>query len=529
VSIVLAMIVRDAEKTIERCIRSALPLVSSGLFIDTGCTDKTMSIVRDVFDEVALPLSTFESEWKGHAHNRTELLEKTRATDADYALMIDADMELVIEGELPELTADEYMIPIRDRGLVYPLPLITSTKKRFFYAGVAHAYLACHDGPTEGLLLGQLALIDHGGGGGRPGKIQRDAELLALEVARNPDDARSWFYLAQSFRDLDEVIPAIECYKRRASMGGFDEEVYNSLYQAGALLSEHISAMQGMPLLLEAWTMRPTRAEALRTLSAVAANVADKIPYPMTDLLFVRERDYKQPGVLPHAVDVDVEVPALPAILPKPRPKRLRRKLRLDDVTAVIVTRGNVDLSPCLDPLPYKNVVVWDNSQRNIDYRVFGRYAALAEVTTPLVYWQDDDVIPHPEIHDRLLLEYERDKVVANMDDPWIDGAGYRDKLVMMGAGSICDYDLPHKIFEWYFQHYDWDDDLLVECDFAFGTLAPSKRIDVPYTVREFSDDLDRLYQQPGQTERKWGMIWRCLQIIAADGPMGWQGSARAA
>ena len=93
-SISLAMIVRDCEKTVERCIRSALPLISGWTVIDTGSVDSTMEIVRETLK--GLPGQLLESEWVGHAHNRTELLAAAR-TGCDYVLMLDADMSLVQE------------------------------------------------------------------------------------------------------------------------------------------------------------------------------------------------------------------------------------------------------------------------------------------------------------------------------------------------------------------------------------------------------------------------------------------------
>jgi hypothetical protein len=39
-------------------------------------------------------------------------------------------------------------------------------------------------------------------------------------------------------------------------------------------------------------------------------------------------------------------------------------------------------------------------------------------------------------------------------------------------------------------------------------------RADLGYEVREFADAPDRLYQTPGQTERKRMMINRCLQMM---------------
>src|ERR1051326_2814506 len=111
----------------------------------------------------------------------------------------------------------------------------------------------------------------------------------------------------------------------------------------------------------------------------------------------------------------------------------------VDSVTAVIVTRGDIDLAPCIDALPYKKLIVWNNSLRP-DTKIYGRYLAIKEVTTPFVYFQDDDVIFRR--HDELMAAWEPGLMVVNMDEPWVQAAGY-ERQAMVGAGSIMAADFP--------------------------------------------------------------------------------------
>ncbi|MDT7762047.1 MAG: hypothetical protein QOC63_1467, partial [Mycobacterium sp.] len=57
-------------------------------------------------------------------------------------------------------------------------------------------------------------------------------------VQRNPDDARSVFYLAQSYYDLRDFANARDWYGHRAEMGGWDEEVYVALFRRAQAMSE---------------------------------------------------------------------------------------------------------------------------------------------------------------------------------------------------------------------------------------------------------------------------------------------------
>jgi hypothetical protein len=52
------------------------------------------------------------------------------------------------------------------------------------------------------------------------------------------------------------------------------------------------------------------------------------------------------------------------------------------DVSAIIVTRGDVDLTPIINTLPYQDVIVYDNCKRH-DFGIFGRYFAIREARNP--------------------------------------------------------------------------------------------------------------------------------------------------
>jgi len=284
-SIGLCMIVRDEAAGIERCLRSALPVIDAWTVIDTGSTDDTPAIVQDTLGH--LPGKLLHRPFKDFAHNRTELL-RAAAASADYLLMLDGDHTLHIEGDRPDLDADSYLLRVRGR-LEWRLLLLTRAAHPFEYRGVAHSYLAS-DQPTRTEHLDWLSI--DGGSGASVLKLQRDRGLLEREHERDPSDTRTVFYLAQTYRDLGMVAEAIELYRKRAEMGGWGEEVYFARYQAGCLLSTHVSFAQGADELLRAWRERPQRAEALRALANAANAVADKLPRP-DDVLFVTPDAYR--------------------------------------------------------------------------------------------------------------------------------------------------------------------------------------------------------------------------------------------
>ena len=69
--------------------------------------------------------------------------------------------------------------------------------------------------------------------------------MLLAEVERNPEDERSAFYLAQTYFNLGDFASAIEWFKRRVEMGGWDEETYYAKYQMAEAMAPPGCAVGG--------------------------------------------------------------------------------------------------------------------------------------------------------------------------------------------------------------------------------------------------------------------------------------------
>src|SRR5262249_24368781 len=137
-----------------------------------------------------------------------------------------------------------------------------------------------------------IAFDDFADGNSKLDKFERDAQLLQGDLdaidelerraAAVPSDAaleseladhrllqrRSVFYLARTWRDMGAPEKSLEAYTRRASMGGWAEEVWYSLYE-GAKLSERLKFPPETisHRYLAAYEYRPQRAEPLVQLA----------------------------------------------------------------------------------------------------------------------------------------------------------------------------------------------------------------------------------------------------------------------
>lgn len=263
-TVCLNMIVRDEEPVIRRCLESVLPFITHWVIVDTGSVDATRQIVREMLRH--LPGELHERPWIDFGHNRTEALQLA-CGHGDYVLLIDADNVLTAEPDfsLPELTACSYDVETRTPTICYTRRQLVKNGLAWRYIGVAHEYIMCdNEGPRE-FLPGLYSMPYRDGARARtPDTYSREAATLEKALETEPDNSRYVFYLAQSYRDAGKLEDAIRIYRRRATMGGWRDEVWYSLYQIALLLARMSVPWPDVVVAqLAAWQYLPDRAEPL--------------------------------------------------------------------------------------------------------------------------------------------------------------------------------------------------------------------------------------------------------------------------
>lgn len=237
------------------------------------------------------------------------------------------------------------------------------------------------------------------------------------------------------------------------------------------------------------------------------------------------------------------------------------------NVSACLVTRGDVDMQPVLDSLPpewevivYNNHSQYDNAatvwrfttpdrewEPNAcgalsDLAVYGRYAAIEHATHDLIYVQDDDVIvsdPQAIVNRRTELQY---RVIEQVrDGKWITGAetvvcnmpqefrhAFYDHHSLVGFGACFHRDAPQRAFERYARFYAHrarinpdvpvgldltSPRILRTCDMVFTGLTPRVLVDVPKENLPYAEDAGRMYRTPGYVTERQDMLDLVRQV----------------
>ena len=325
VSITLCMIVKDETHIIKECLESMLPYIHRYDITDTGSTDGTPELIKEFMDKHGVPGEVYLSDWKGFGDSPIGIGSRTEALrncdgKADYAWMIDADD--FVAGDFvfpPDMKKyDVYSLHIQRGDFTWWRNQIFRTGIGWHYTGILHEYADCHKKPfTQDRIHGEYHIEARTLGARNVGidpvdKYSRDAEML-LDALTNeespyyePDNHRYWFYLAQSYFDSQQFDNAMEAYQTRAEKGGWEEEVYYSLFRVAicsVLKEDPWEKIQ--QYFLDAYAYRPIRAEPLHQLSRLYrgagkfnhaylfAKQAAAIPYPKHDILFISDDVYR--------------------------------------------------------------------------------------------------------------------------------------------------------------------------------------------------------------------------------------------
>lgn len=233
--------------------------------MDTGSTDGTIEIIQE--EMAGIPGTLHQRQWVDYGASRTECLDLAKKSGADFLFILDADE--TVSGPMPSELKDDtaYWVTIQFGMMRYKRPNIIAAKHPWMYIGVTHEYLYS---PVE--LKQEETKLTLTTNPVRATKSRErcleDANLLTEALKKEPNNSRYAFYLAQSYKDAGEYYKAMEFYQMRASMGGWYEEVWYSLFTIARLMvALNFTEIDVTEAYVRAHDCNPTRAETLGELA----------------------------------------------------------------------------------------------------------------------------------------------------------------------------------------------------------------------------------------------------------------------
>lgn len=283
--------------------------VQSYLILDTGSTDGTPEITREIFRDYGVQDGyVFQEPFVDFATSRNRALELAEQTfpNATFFFMIDAEWYVKNVSKLLEFcekhrnTQDPaFLVNIGNHTFNNYQCRLFRADKKIRYVGVVHEY-------ANVLIKNKVddaVFIEY-----RPSaqgveqskrRYSRDRDLLLQEYQRNPQDARTVFYLAQTYDCLGDTQNALAWYLKRCECQGWDQENYIAFYRVATVYERLSDWANALVYYIKAYSLRPNRVEPLVRIAQhylstgeyaacmLFAQQAAAVPYPTTDILFV--------------------------------------------------------------------------------------------------------------------------------------------------------------------------------------------------------------------------------------------------
>jgi glycosyltransferase involved in cell wall biosynthesis len=220
----LCMIVKNEERFLEDCLKSARALVEQIVIVDTGSTDGTIHIAEKYHAEI------YHFEWRDdYAAARNFALEKATAY---WIIHLDADERIAaeslyhIERLLKTSTDDAFTLNVRNwhpkedmiQYLDSPQIRIFRNDKKYRYKNRIHEQIAYSIEKNKGVIFSTNDVIHHYGYRfANREKMKKNCELLRLAVQKEAENTYLTYKLGESYKAIGEMEKAKDAFLKAES------------------------------------------------------------------------------------------------------------------------------------------------------------------------------------------------------------------------------------------------------------------------------------------------------------------------
>ena len=268
IKIILILMIKNESEIIERALKSVEDFVDGICISDTGSTDNTVEIVKKYFKTIKKPTKICNHIWENFGHNRSLSFNETVKFCSEnkwnlrktYGLLLDADQKLVISDSFDKESLEDsgYNLMIKNDYYIYYVPKLINLSKKWKCIGSTHEYWTDEDDSELFDFDDEIYIKDIGDGGCKSDKYERDIRLLMNDLTKeisertnkkiteeteifknlHKNNARTIYYLGQSYYDIEKWEDAIKWLSKRLEFKDNEDEEYQARIKIGIALSE---------------------------------------------------------------------------------------------------------------------------------------------------------------------------------------------------------------------------------------------------------------------------------------------------
>jgi len=283
----IMIMVKNAGSDFRHILETNLPFIDTFTILDTGSTDNTIEIIKDVLKNKKGNL--FHEPFINFRDSRNRLIELAEQT-SDCVFNIMLDDTYVLEDTKKNSVRDILTIARTDSDIESYSVFVKSLDNKYCSNRVLKSS-AClrykyriHEiiRPNNQFLLPeneikindfqsdymQVRTID---------RKMRDLVWLQQDIDDDPDDPKQYYYMAETYLCIKNYEKAFEWYQKRfhhKNLGYIDER-FDSIYKSAVIahLNLGYSFQLCEKLYIEAYNLMPTRPETLFQLGVLYDNV----------------------------------------------------------------------------------------------------------------------------------------------------------------------------------------------------------------------------------------------------------------
>jgi hypothetical protein len=240
----LCIMVKNGGPQFKDMLTKNLDLIDYWTILDTGSTDETIDIINNLLVDKKKG-NLYQEPFINFKDSRNRLLELA-GRHCKYTLMLDDTY--IIEGKLRDFLnsvrgdqfSDSFTLFIKSHDVEYGSNRILNSDRSLKYLYKIHEVITTKNNINVVIPINVANILDERFDYMEDRTIQRkqlDLKLLQEEIDEDPENPRSYYYMAQTYNILEEHDLAFEYFIKRMNCvdEGFKQEKVDAIFEAARI------------------------------------------------------------------------------------------------------------------------------------------------------------------------------------------------------------------------------------------------------------------------------------------------------